>query len=637
MQNFSIHNYKPEIDSLRAIAVFLVILFHFELFMVGGGFIGVDIFFVISGYLITNLIMKDMISNKFSLIEFYTRRIRRIIPALYSTIFIVVILGYFILSPDHSNRLGKSGISAATAYSNFFFWFESGYFDHNKYFKPLLHTWSLSVELQFYLIWPIILFTIFKLLKKKMLIFILLIFLLSLFLSTIFSERTSGYFYFTLFRLFEFAVGSIIYLIKDDIKIKSNDLFFFIGILIIMMSSFGFSEKSTFPGINALAPSIGSALILITGGNLIYFKKIFINKFSIFFGKISYSLYLVHWPLIVLYKYLKLEPLQDIEKILLIVVTIIISFFIYKFIELPFRKKTNNEFLISTKKMISIFILSFLCIILISNYLASTNKFLKLGKNKQSTIKLLDEEAIPLSFNDEAIERINNKSYYKDQNKHMKVLIWGDSHAGDLYNSLRLTDEFSKLDLEYLSYNYFYCFRDKSFNEKILRFIKDNLKLEAHNCKIKVESYRDKYEILGKSDLIILSSRWPKKTDFKELLKFIKTYSSGTIIVVGRKPGFFHIPTLYIKSKKEINHLAYINQDKKIKDINNEIKKKSKKNNFIFYDIASLICSNKKCKVMNKNNLLIQDEDHWSYRGFIFYGKMLAKNNFLDVILRNKD
>ena len=637
MSKFSTINYKPEIDSLRAIAVFLVILFHFELFMVTGGFIGVDVFFVISGYLITNLVMKDIVNNKFSIVEFYTRRIRRIIPALYSTIFIVIILGYFILSPEHSNRLGKSGISAATAYSNFFFWFESGYFNHSKYFKPLLHTWSLSVELQFYLIWPIILFTIFKLFKKKMIFFFLLIFLLSLFLSLTYSERTTGYFYFTLFRLFEFAVGSIIYLIKDDIKIKSNDLFFFIGILIIMSSSFGFSEKSIFPGINALAPSIGSALILITGGNLIFFKKIFINNFLIFFGKISYSLYLVHWPIIVFYRYIKLEPLQNIEKILLILVTIIISFFTYKFIELPFRKKDNNKFLISTKKIILIFILSLSVIILISNYLVSNNKFLKLSKNKQSTIRLLEKEAVSQSFKVKANARINHKNYFKDQNKPIKVLIWGDSHAGDLYNSLRVTDEFFKLDLEYLSYDYFYCFRDKGFNAKILQFIKENLKLSLHNCKVKVESYQDKYEILGKSDLIILSSRWLKKTDFKEIVKLINNYSSSKIIVVGRKPSFFDIPTLYIKSNKDLNYLAYINKNKEIKDINNEIKQKSKKNDFIFYDIENLICSNKKCTVMNKNHLLITDQDHWSYRGFIFYGKMLVKNNFLDIILRNKD
>ena len=637
MSKPSIINYKPEIDCLRAIAVFLVILFHFELFMVNGGFIGVDVFFVISGYLITNLVIKDIVNNRFSLIEFYIRRIRRIIPALYSTIFIVIILGYFILSPDHFNRIGKSGISAATAYSNLFFWSEAGYFDYDKYFKPLLHTWSLSVELQFYLIWPIIIFIIYKIFKKKIIIFILLIFLLSLFLSTIYSERTTGYFYFTLFRLFEFAIGSIVFLIQDKIKIKSNDLFFFLGILIIIMASFGFSEKSIFPGSNALVPSIGSALILITSGKLIFFKKIFINNFSIFFGKISYSLYLIHWPLIILCKYIKLEPLHDAEKILLIFVTIIISFFSYKFIELPFRRKVNNKFLISNKKMLLIFAVSLASIIFISNYLVSTNKFLKLSKNKQSTIKLLErEEKILQSFEVEANTRIKNKDYFNNRDKPTKVLIWGDSHAGDLYNSLRITEEFSKLDLEYLSYDYFYCFSDKGFNEKILHFIKENLKPSRHNCKAKVRSYRHKYEILTKSDIIILSSRWLEKTNFNEIMEFIKNYSSSKVIIVGRKPRFFHIPTLYIKSNKDLNYLAYLNRNQEIKDINNEIEQKSKKNYFIFFDIENLICSKQTCKVLDKNKLLIKDEDHWSYRGFIFYGKLLIKNNFLDIILKNK-
>ena len=638
MPKLSSINYKPEIDCLRALAVFLVILFHFELFMVKGGFIGVDVFFVISGYLITNLIINDIVDNKFSLLEFYIRRIRRIIPALYSTIFIVIILGYFILSPDHFNRVGKSGISAATAYSNLFFWSEAGYFDYDKYFKPLLHTWSLSVELQFYLVWPIITFIIYKIFKKKILIFILLIFLTSLFLSTIYSERTTGYFYFTLFRLFEFAIGSMVFLIQDKIKIRSNDLFFFIGVLIIIMSSFGFSEKSIFPGSNALVPCIGSALILITAGKLIFFKRIFINDFSIFFGKISYSLYLIHWPLIILYKYIKLEPLQNIEKILLIFATIVISFLSYKFIELPFRIKVKNRFLISTKKMLLIFILTLVSIILISNYLVSTNKFLKLSKNKQSTIKILEkEEKILQNFETEANERIDNNDYFKNQNKPTKVLIWGDSHAGDLYNSLRITEEFSKIDFEYLSYDYFYCFREKTFNEKIILFIKENLKLSTHNCKAKIRSYRNKYKILAKSDLIILSSRWPEKTDFKELMKFTKSFTSSKVIIVGRKPRFFHIPTLFIKTNKNLNYLAYVNRNLEIEDINNKIEEKSNKNDFIFFDIENLVCSNKSCKVIDKNNLLIKDEDHWSYKGFVFYGKLLVKNDFLNIILDNRN
>ena len=638
MTKLPIINYKPEIDCLRAIAIFLVILFHFELFMVRGGFIGVDIFFVISGYLITNLIIKDIKENKFSLIEFYARRLRRVIPALYSTIFVVIILSYFILSPDHVNRIGKSSISAASAYSNFFFWHENGYFDFDKHFKPLLHTWSLSVELQFYLIWPILIFIIFKFFEKKIIIFILLIFLSTLFLSAIFSERTSGYFYFTLFRLFEFSIGSLMYLIKDNIKIKSNDLFFFIGIVLIIFSSLGFSEKSVFPGINALVPCTGAALILITGGKLIFFKKIFINNVLIFIGKISYSLYLVHWPLIIFYKYIKLEPLENIEKILLIFATIAISIFTYKFIELPFRKKNNNTFLISTKKMVLIFILTLLSIILSSNYLVSTNKFLKLSKNKQATIKKLkEEEKFIRGFEDEADKRIKSKNYFKDNGKSIKVLIWGDSHAGDLYGALKVNDEFSNLDLEFLNFDFFYCFKKKSFYEGLIRIIKDNLINHKQNCENKVKNYRPGYEILNKADIIILTSRWSEKTEFHKIIEFIKNYNSNEVIVIGRKPLFFHIPTLYIKSKTDLNHLAYLNRDKKVVNINNKIKEQSLKNDFTFYNIDSLVCSNEECKVMDKNNLLINDEDHWSYQGFIFYGKMLFNNSFLDIILKNKN
>ena len=637
MLKTSIIDYKPEIDCLRAVAVFLVILFHFDLFVVKGGFIGVDVFFVISGYLITNLIIKDIRNNRFSFVEFCIRRIRRIIPALYSTIFIVIIVCYFVLSPDHFDRIAKSGISATAAYSNFFFWYESGYFDYNKYFKPLLHTWSLSVELQFYIIWPIITFIIFKLFKKKIIIFISLIFLLSLFLSTIFSERTTGYFYFTLFRLFEFAIGSITYLIKDQVKVKSNDFLFSLGILIIISSSFGFSEKSVFPGINALVPCVGAALILIAGGKLIIFKEIFINKFFIFFGKISYSLYLVHWPLIILYKYIKLEPLNDFEKILLIFITIVISFYLYKFIELPFRKKVNNRFIISTKKMIIIFILSLLSIFLTSNYLLSTNKFIKLSQSKQNTIKKLNEEMkILKNFEREAHIRITKKDYFNKNNKPIKVLIWGDSHAGDLYNSLNLNYEFSKFDMEFLSYDYFYCFNNQTIYEKITQFIKDFF-IFKNNCKEKVESYSPGYEILTNSDIVILSSRWSKKVNFDKIAKFVKNYNTNKIIIVGRKPNFFHIPTLYTKSNSDLNQLAYVNRNLDVMNINKEIKKKITNQNLIFFNIEDLICTNKKCTVMDQNNLLVSDEDHWSYQGFIFYGKMLAKNNFLEIILDNSD
>lgn len=285
--------------------------------------------------------------------------------------------------------------------------------------------------------------------------------------------------------------------------------------------------------------------------------------------------------------------------------------------------------------MLSTFVLTLLSIITISNYLVSTNKFLQLSQDKQLVIKKLEnEKKIIKNFEKEAAKRIENSEYFKDFEKSTKVLIWGDSHAGDLYGALKVNNDFSQLDLEFLSYDLFYCFKERSQYENIAELIKKFFSFE-NKCAKKINSYSPGYNILKNSDIIILSSRWPEKIDFNKIIKFIKNYTSSKIIVIGRKPNFFHIPTLYIKSKTDLNSLAYKNRNKVVEIINSEIKKKSKKNDFLFYDINGLICFEKKCEVMSENNLLVTDEDHWSYQGFIYYSKVLKINNFLDIIKNN--
>ena len=312
-KKFIPQNYKPEIDSLRAIAVFLVIFFHFELLNFTGGFIGVDVFFVISGYLITNLLVNDLRKGNFSLFEFYLRRIRRILPALYTVILLTLIAGYFIFSPIHLNRFGESSISSLLGVSNFFFWYEYGYFDFKKLYKPLLHTWSLSVLLQFYIFWPIFIFVLYKIFKENIKIIILLLISFCLIFSIIYSERATGFFYFSGFRLYEFAIGSLTYFLKEDLKFKFNDTLFFVGILILIIASLGFNENNIFPGYNALIPCLATSLLLLTGGNLKYFKNLVLNNLLIYIGKISYSLYLIHWPLLIFYNYIVIEPLSLLE------------------------------------------------------------------------------------------------------------------------------------------------------------------------------------------------------------------------------------------------------------------------------------------------------------------------------------
>ena len=338
----STFNYRPEIDSLRAIAVSLVVLFHFEIFIFKGGFIGVDIFFVISGYLITKITCIEIDEKKFSFINFYLKRIRRIMPALSVIILISFVIGYYLLSPVHFERLSRSTVYSAFSLANIFFWSENNYFDFEKHFKPLLHTWSLSVEIQFYILWPILIFLLKSYFIKNIKVIIVLTIALSMIVSFIYSPRASGFFYFTGFRIYEFGIGSLIYLYKFELKKKVADLFFVLGILIILLSSVLLTEKTIFPGLNAFFPCFGAFLILISFKYLIYFKKIFVNKLFLLIGKLSYSIYLVHWPILIYYKYYSLYPISGLEKLFLIILILVISFILYRFVELPFRKFYNG-------------------------------------------------------------------------------------------------------------------------------------------------------------------------------------------------------------------------------------------------------------------------------------------------------
>ncbi|MCI5144936.1 MAG: acyltransferase, partial [Candidatus Electrothrix sp. AR3] len=202
--------YRADVDGLRAFAVLAVLFYHFDFSFFSGGFTGVDIFFVISGFLITQNIMADLSKGSFSFARFYTRRIRRLFPALFVTLVLSLLFGFLLFTPEHYLRLAKSLLYSVLSVSNFFFWQEAGYFDTAVDFKPLLHTWSLAVEEQFYLIWPALLFLLFKLGKKWILLFLLLSSALSLYWSEQWLlTDPSGAFFLTPFRIIEFAFGAI--------------------------------------------------------------------------------------------------------------------------------------------------------------------------------------------------------------------------------------------------------------------------------------------------------------------------------------------------------------------------------------------------------------------------------------------
>ncbi|SHM81941.1 acyltransferase family protein [Halomonas cupida] len=339
MKKFS---YRPEIDGLRAIAVLSVVLFHAGFSWIPGGYIGVDVFFVISGYLITSIICQEYFSTgSFSFLNFYLRRIRRLFPALFVTISATYVVASMIFSSEDYARLGGASISAVFSVSNLFFWNESGYFDSESSIKPLLHTWSLSVEEQFYLLWPSTIFAMLIWMRKRAIFAVIFLSLVSfLACEVIMRISPSTAFYLTPFRVYEFGIGAGLALYgktysRNDIWSKGG---VFLGIFLVVLSAFLFSEETSFPGLLALIPCVGAALC-------IYFKNAGVvssllnNRVSVYVGKISYSMYLVHWPLYVFYTYYIYREVGVVEKIALVIVTFFSAVVLYKLIENPMRRQ----------------------------------------------------------------------------------------------------------------------------------------------------------------------------------------------------------------------------------------------------------------------------------------------------------
>ena len=295
-----------EIEFLRAISILLVILFHFDLLSLKGGFVGVDVFFVISGYLITSIIISK---KKFNFYQFYLRRFRRLMPIILLVTFSSLLAGILILSPIHFTRLINSSLSTILGSSNFFFWSEYGYFDFDKHFKPLLHTWSLSVEIQFYLFWPLLIFFVKKYNHKKIIIILLMLFILSLISSFLYSDRSSSFFYFPGFRIYEFSLGAIIFFYKGRLGERNSSILFFFGIFLILYSAIFFDGSYSYPGIYALIPCLGAIFIILSKNNNNNINQIKNNFITRYFGKISYTIYMVHWPILIFFSYQKMDTL----------------------------------------------------------------------------------------------------------------------------------------------------------------------------------------------------------------------------------------------------------------------------------------------------------------------------------------
>jgi len=328
-------NYRPDIDGLRSIAVLAVVLFHLDLAAFEGGFVGVDVFFVISGFLITSLIVQRVESGSFTLKDFYLRRIRRLIPPLIATVAVTSVLAAWLMTPYDFVYYARSAVASLFSVSNILFFAESGYWDSASELKPLLHTWSLGVEEQFYLFWPALTLFLFAAHRRvKPLVSLALVcvggFFLTLWVSYV---NASAAFYLLPFRVFQFAAGALLLPLlralpdtKGRAWLALRAFSFWLGLAAVLAAVMLLDEAILFPGWSVLLPTVGTALMLFSGqlGGAVYrpIEILLSNPVSVWLGRVSYSMYLVHWPVIVLYRYEFGLELDGGEQLLLAALTL---------------------------------------------------------------------------------------------------------------------------------------------------------------------------------------------------------------------------------------------------------------------------------------------------------------------------
>jgi peptidoglycan/LPS O-acetylase OafA/YrhL len=445
-------NYRPEIDGLRAIAVLAVVFYHVGLGF-PGGYVGVDVFFVISGYLITSLILRDLREGKFSMGDFWERRIRRILPALAACVLSVLIAGYFLLLPADLEALGASAVAQGLLIANIYFWRNTNYFGGDNEEKPLLHTWSLAVEEQFYLVFPILLVLLFRFPRLRhslVMIALVLVGISSSLPLSIWGVRHQPFATFFLLptRAWELLLGSLIAALPAMAFLQSRikrELASGLGMAAILIPIFYYNQATPFPGLAALSPCLGAAITIWANhraddarllipptciGGLLSWRPI------VFVGLISYSLYLWHWPLVVFVSYWRTQELETWMRWSIVAVSVAIAVASWHWVEKPFR----NRGLLRTKLSAYLFcaVSTSILIILSACYFYGGGLPFRLSRESLNQIAFLEEDKASRKAFGKGRNTIDLTLIKKDQVEllgHLgseippSFLILGDSHA----------------------------------------------------------------------------------------------------------------------------------------------------------------------------------------------------------------
>ena len=632
-------NYRPEIDGLRAIAVISVILYHAQITILGyqpfrGGFIGVDIFFVISGYLITSIILKELlITGLFSFKHFYERRKRRILPALLFVMLVSLPIAWMYLLPSSFVDFSKSIFYSIGFISNFYFHdIGQQYGATDALLVPFLHTWSLSVEEQYYILIPIVLLIIFKFFKEHIIHILIFIFVVSLGLAEWGSKNyTSATFYFLHTRMWEILAGSILAYFeitkghRNKYKIL-NLLLPTLGIILIGYSILYFKEQSTpHPSFYTLIPVLGVCLIIWFSDKNEIFTKLLSSKLLVSIGLISYSLYLWHYPIFAFDRIIEFSNEEILKKILLGIIILLLSIASYYFIEKPFRNKNYNFKHLGSSIFFIIIFISLIQIMIIKNdgYRNRFNIIYNSLKNFEIDNKYLEKER----------DIYYSKSLQKNtefKNDNINILVIGDSHGKNLFIALNLNYElFKNYNFRWINYDYF----------------KENTEI------LKNKHYKE-------ADIIIFSARWiGRHSYFKDisdnLIYFLQKTINKKILVTSNSNEYdklnfqnkklTYIDRIVLQNLSNLDNLNFKEYDNfyyKNSSVNSSskfnlsLKNFSKKNNITFLNKEDFMCNRvkKKCDYITPEGFKIfYDYGHYTLEGAKYFGKKIYQTNWLKI------
>jgi len=599
--DYKTSHYRPDIDGLRAIAVLQVLLFHAGFPFAKSGFIGVDVFFVISGFLITSILVKMQNDETFTLREFYERRIRRILPALFSVILVSVPFAYLLMLPDDLENFGQSQIASVFSANNLLLWLTENYFSVRNEFKPLVHTWSLGVEEQFYIFYPVIFILAYKIIKRVPILFSLTILWFASFsLAAWFSVQPTttphgienlnvASFYLLPTRAFELLTGAIAFFILNKIDARNvsenhRSAIKIIGFLIIISSGLFLPIGINYPNYLTLLPLLGTFMFLVVRRDKVI-TPLISQSIMLKIGLASYSIYLIHQPLFAFYRLSKFEAPTTFEFVLLILVSIFLGMISLKYLETPFRNRTKFSY----RKVVSVLtVMAMLILVSGSQFVLKAGYFrgakffpvqtdLHRGQNAEFNMK-------PFAFKKDAFSNADK----------VHVLVFGNSQARDFVNALGTTSQIGKFEILY---------RD-----------------DFDGCVDNVTYKKLMIYLIENADYVVFGSAPQEKcwNGFKKEW----TKKINTVLILGEKNFGVNLNAVMVKN---VSSEELFSVRKSVIQNNSRAQKVFREN---FVDMNDLIgLNNSKVPILDSSGFLIsQDSTHLTPKGAEYLGTKIEES-----------